>query len=528
MQQTLGNRILGGAGSSGGGISTAYGQGVNTALDQQTNRLAQQATRQNMQLNANRDRRAQTELEMRQAAAARAAAAAAQAQRERAQLRAAMQEFAAGVQAPAAGTPAPALREVQPTQAGMQLPAMSTPLVIPGLGGPFGQPQTQPVPTAPGPRVDMGKTGRAEQAVAPNYAVRSDYGQQAGVTPTVAPAGQGGARRAARTGVGRTEPLSLAEVFNAPDAAAANAERYQRRGGLRAPSDEPAPEPAPKEIARTGKDPYIVKQTTSGGETLEDLTPEAEADPVTATQAIAQAAPKDDPTDYFINTPNVTLALSESLATQRRNLELRLKFAADTGNLQLFTEVQDALNSPERVVQEAMMQGQLALIGAQNGNFAALQELMQTSNPNSDVRIKPYTDGTMDIIVDGQVETRNTSDILRGLAANYNDSYKAMLAQRASVAAEREQFAFEENLKSLLRIEESAAAAAATAEAELEKQFGEVKYIGQGDNHLFTMFDSVSGKQIAFKLVAPGETNENGKPSVGYSIMQVPLPGMGY
>ena len=125
---------------------------------------------------------------------------------------------------------------------------------------------------------------------------------------------------------------------------------------------------------------------------------------------------------YSIRTPNVIFALSESLAAQRRNLELDLQFAADTVNLQLYRQVQSQLNSSERAVKEAIIQGLLALIGAQNGNFAALQELLQARSPNREVSVSPYTDGTIDIAVNGENHTHKTIDVLRGLFQEYANS----------------------------------------------------------------------------------------------------------
>lgn len=125
---------------------------------------------------------------------------------------------------------------------------------------------------------------------------------------------------------------------------------------------------------------------------------------------------------YQILTPEIIIALSDSLAAERQRLEGQLQLAVDLSDLSLFNQTQAELRDPARLTQEHLVAGQLALIAAQAGHFAFLQDLLQKRNPWGDISITPYTDGTIDIAVNGENHTHKTIDVLRGLFQDYANS----------------------------------------------------------------------------------------------------------
>jgi hypothetical protein len=132
-QQIMGNRILGGIGSPGGGLSTAYGEGVNTALTQRTSRQQMVERDQMMGLRASQEQREQERFKLalqdRAAAQARAAQAASQA----AQRKALMQQYGGALTGGAPGLVIGAPGVSAPTPASAPTAGLT---LAPGAGSP--------------------------------------------------------------------------------------------------------------------------------------------------------------------------------------------------------------------------------------------------------------------------------------------------------------------------------------------------------------------------------------------------------
>lgn len=279
------------------------------------------------------------------------------------------------------------------------------------------------------------------------------------------------------------------------------------------------PEPAP-EPKRTGQDPFITEQETETGP-IAGLTPAGERDPVAATEAAVRAAPDQDASRYFIDNPNLVLDLQTQMARERQMLEARLRYAEATQNIALYEQTFEALNSRERVVNENMISGQIAIIAAQQDNFGPLQEFLSRARPNDNVQVIPYTDGTVSFFVNGREDGDPipVADLLEGLAQTFNTEYRAALAAAAELQAEREQFLFENATLQQLQAQREISVAQAKALADIEASYGEVEFVSDlpsGDK-LFQV--NVPGRgYVQFRVVEAGQPLVNGEPAAQATI----------
>jgi len=317
-----------------------------------------------------------------------------------------------------------------------------------------------------------------------------------------------------RQGLSATAGLSAADFDMEPETFRAAV----RQAEAAFEAEEPA--------ERTGQDPFIVEEETPTGP-IAGLSPAGATNPVAATEAAAAAAPDQDPSAYFMSNPNLVLDLQEQLARERQVLEARLQYAQQTGNMALFDQTFDALNSKERVINENMITGQIAILAAQQDNFGPLQEFMQRAYPNDDVQVIPYTNGTVSFFVNGQEDgaPTRTADLLDGLARTFNTEYREALATAAQTAAERETFLFENAVLQQLQAAREISVAQARILAELEATYGEVTPVGDlasGDK-LFQTFVPERGF-VQFRIVEAGEPLLNGKPAAAATVEEIP-PG---
>lgn len=309
-----------------------------------------------------------------------------------------------------------------------------------------------------------------------------------------------------------------------PPGATTGTPLYDQLVSLSVPAAPVAAEtPEPK---RTGQDPFIVEEETPTGP-IAGLSPAGTANPVKAAEAAALSAPDGDTSAYLISNPNLVLDLQTQLARERQVLEARLQYAQQTGNTALFDQTIAALNSKERVVNENLISGQIAILAAQQDNFGPLQEFLQRAYPNDNIEVVPYTNGTVSFFVNGQEdgEPMRTADLLDGLAQTFNTEYREALAAAAARSAERETFLFENALLQELQAAREISVAQARVLAELEATYGEVTPVGDlpsGDK-LFQTFVPERGF-VQFRIVEAGQPLLNGQPAASATVEEIP-PG---
>jgi hypothetical protein len=287
-------------------------------------------------------------------------------------------------------------------------------------------------------------------------------------------------------------------------------------------------EPAVREPLGTAEEfPSAVRQgAPEVGDAIAGLSPAGTADPVAAVVTATKAAPGGDTSAYLISNPNLVLDLQTQLARERQVLEARLQYAQQTGNMALFDQTFDALNSRERVVNENLIGGQIAILAAQQDNFGPLQEFIQSAYPNDSVEVVPYTNGTVSFFFNGEEsgEPMQTADLLDSLAQTFNTEYRDALAAAAQTRAEREQFVFENAVLQELQAAREISVAQAKALSEIESAYGEVTVVGDlasGDKLFQT---TVPGRgRVQFRIVEAGQPLLNGQPAAAATVEEVPL-----
>lgn len=198
--------------------------------------------------------------------------------------------------------------------------------------------------------------------------------------------------------------------------------------------------------------------------------------PVQAAQDLA-ADQNIDLTQFYLRNPDRIFTDANELQSRRQYLDNLYNYYTQTRNVQGITALRAEYQ--QLALDEQMLNGQLALAGIQSNNFGPYQMLLQQRFPNNTVEVRPYTDGTMDVFIDGvsqyPADSRPTfADVLEQLAGAYNQDYIARQQALAAQAIERSQFIFEKGFESELRTAEK------YSEAQISQAFasGELTKIG--------------------------------------------------
>jgi hypothetical protein len=148
----------------------------------------------------------------------------------------------------------------------------------------------------------------------------------------------------------------------------------------------------------------------------------------------------------YVAAPERIFQDSELAARQQQRLELLATYYEQTNNLEGLLGVMNQLD--ELSVEQRYLEGMTAIVGIQQENFGPVQTLLQQRYPGQQVEVRPYTDGTVDIFVDGQSEARITwDDLAQNLRSVYDRGFIEAQQAIATEAAERSRFAFEEGFR---------------------------------------------------------------------------------
>lgn len=237
-----------------------------------------------------------------------------------------------------------------------------------------------------------------------------------------------------------------------------------------AAGEEPAPVETPAE-PETPPEP-VVEQPDNAGLRLNTGSPVQLAQDQAAVEEI-------DLSQFYLRNPDRIFTDANELQSRRSYLDNLYNLYSQTRNLEGLTALRAEYQ--QLALDEQMLNGQLALAGIQNNNFGPYQMLLQQRFPNSTVEVRPYTDGTMDVFIDGQsqypADARPTfAEVLEGLAGAYNADYIAQQQALAAQAIEQSQYIFEQGFASELRMAE------AYSQAQIDRAFEEGAMTKIADN----------------------------------------------
>lgn len=266
----------------------------------------------------------------------------------------------------------------------------------------------------------------------------------------------------------------------------------------------------PALLQEAARDPLSFYQQYSG-ETLapDAVLPEGVADPASPEAAAAEtptspeeAAPVTQPTygglQLDFGTP-VQLSFSETegaaselyvaaperifqertvVDRQRQRLELLANYYRQTNNLEGLVGVINQID--ELGVEQRYLDGMTAIVGIQQQNFGPVQALLQQRYPNRQVEVRPYTDGTVEIFLDGQSEARlSWDDMATNLRSSYDRDFIAEQQAVAEQARERASALWEMETEQMLATAGNIAEARSQAEIDRLMEEGAVTEIGQ-------------------------------------------------
>lgn len=529
-QQIVGNRILGGIGSPGGGLATGFGQGVSTALDQRTSRQQMQERDQAMRLREQEEARRQQAFAAQQAAAARARAT------EAARLEAMRNFFSgettgAGVTPPSSGI-SPVMPSARPSGlsygggaatggAGLSFgsalrgappPGMTAgPMYPVGSGGAdtvtggagtdtltgAGGGDRIRVPRARQPRVSADQQTPLEQAAQLLIAngmspaqVQSFIDQGVDLNFLLAQLPPG------------TVPSIDAMRPEAAPGGTAEGEVERAQLGVSRPPAIPLsqqltsllPPPTPEQRAAQSAD--VAAQFEAEGETADA---ETSAYNQRATQEYLDAARTtiagvqmpfappvqtaaalnpDAPSERYLNNADLIQMDRNSIAQQMDRLERAMQYYTSTGDatgyqqLVALTDTRRAMD--QLAIEQRYLDGMVAISAIGNGNFGPLQYLLQQRPEfqGRQVEVRPYDDGTVEIFVDGRSDFDGSwESLVSDLRTVYDQGYQQMVTDQMTEIAQRERYRFEQMTQAerdILTARAQAAIAAAGAEGQLD------------------------------------------------------------
>ena len=134
--------------------------------------------------------------------------------------------------------------------------------------------------------------------------------------------------------------------------------------------------------------------------------------------------------EAYVAAPERIFQDVELNSRQQQRLQLLATYYQQTNNLEGLVGVINQLD--ELSIEQQYLDGMTAIVGIQQENFGPVQVLLQQRYPGQQVEVRPYTDGTVEIFIDGQAEARLTWD---DLATNLRGAYdRGFIAEQQALA----------------------------------------------------------------------------------------------
>jgi hypothetical protein len=201
--------------------------------------------------------------------------------------------------------------------------------------------------------------------------------------------------------------------------------------------------------------------------------------------------------EAYVAAPERIFQDADLVARQGQRLQLLANYYQQTNNLEGLVGVLNQLD--ELNVEQRYLDGMTAIVGIQQENFGPVQALLQQRFPGQQVEVRPYTDGTVEIFLDGQSEARLTWD---DMAQNLRDVYdRGFIEQQqalAEEAASRSRFLFEQETEQMLQGAREIAVANNQAEIDRLEGSGRITRIGETANGEVVFETVVDGVPIQF------------------------------
>jgi hypothetical protein len=221
--------------------------------------------------------------------------------------------------------------------------------------------------------------------------------------------------------------------------------------------------------------------------------------------------------EAYVAAPERIFQDVELNSRQQQRLQLLATYYQQTNNLQGLVGVINQLD--ELSIEQQYLDGMTAIVGIQQENFGPVQVLLQQRYPGQQVEVRPYTDGTVEIFVDGQAEARLTwDDLATNLRGAYDRGFIAEQQALAEQARTRSNELWTLQTTEMLRGAREIAVANNQADINRLEKSGRIERIGETANKEVIFQTVVDGVPIQFVYREVTRTDPNTRETTTYLV----------
>lgn len=220
--------------------------------------------------------------------------------------------------------------------------------------------------------------------------------------------------------------------------------------------------------------------------------------PFTPSVELSFSIGEETPSERYLNNADLVMMDRDRVTQQIARTQQLLHYYATTGDRTgldqglAMVQAQDELAKLE--INQRYLDGMVAVSAIQNGNFGPLQYLLQQRPENQGriVEIRPYTDGTVEIYLDGQLDVDlSWTDLVSDLQYVYDRGYHELREAQTQEIAERERYRFEQ----LTQAERDILIAQAQVELEVSGDEGELESVTDAEGTPILRY-TINGRRI--------------------------------
>ena len=217
--------------------------------------------------------------------------------------------------------------------------------------------------------------------------------------------------------------------------------------------------------------------------------------------------------EAYVAAPERIFQDVELVNRQRQRLELLAQYYQQTNNLEGMIGIMNQLD--ELNIEQRYLDGMTAIVGIQQENFGPVQALLQQRYPGRQVEVRPYTNGTLDIFLDGESEARITWDELAQSLRNvYDRGFIAEQQALAEQALTRSNELWSLQTAEMLRTAREIAVANNQAQIDQLVQTGRIERIGETASGEVVFQTVENGVPIQFVYRETEGTDPAGEPTI--------------
>ena len=272
-------------------------------------------------------------------------------------------------------------------------------------------------------------------------------------------------------------------------------------------AEHPSPEAATAEAPTTAAEAAPVVEPSYGGLQLNFGTP----------VQLSFGEFDGQGSEAYVAAPERIFQDVELNSRQQQRLQLLATYYQQTNNLEGLVGVINQLD--ELSIEQQYLDGMTAIVGIQQENFGPVQVLLQQRYPGQQVEVRPYTDGTVEIFVDGQAEARLTwDDLATNLRGAYDRGFIAEQQALAEQARTRSNELWTLQTTEMLRGAREIAVANNQADINRLEKSGRIERIGETANKEVIFQTVVDGVPIQFVYREVTRTDPNTRETTTYLV----------